>query len=204
MRRLAFYLFLMIANFTMTDVIAQNNNSFLKEVEKEKKNQIDSLLLFNVEKHKLEYLAVLPSINYNFFENSFNVGISLSNLAGFYQTKHRNKIEIERLKLQMNQQLQTDLQIIEKEYELIRDTYEILRMELDNTTLSSEIFNLKKAQYENNKITLEDWLTIQKNNQDQNLLLFAKRKNIISKMKQFEAKIRKNVFVAELQYFAAL
>lgn len=204
MRRLAFYLFLMIANFTMTDVIAQNNNSFLKEVEKEKKNQIDSLLLFNVEKHKLEYLAVLPSINYNFFENSFNVGISLSNLAGFYQTKHRNKIEIERLKLQMNQQLQTDLQIIEKEYELIRDTYEILRMELDNTTLSSEIFNLKKAQYENNKITLEDWLTIQKNNQDQNLLLFAKRKNIISKMKQFEAKIRKNVFVTELQYFAAL
>ena len=204
MRRLAFYLFLMIANFTMTDVIAHNNNSFLKEVEKEKKNQIDSLLLFNVEKHKLEYLAVLPSINYNFFENSFNVGISLSNLAGFYQTKHRNKIEIERLKLQMNQQLQTDLQIIEKEYELIRDTYEILRMELDNTTLSSEIFNLKKAQYENNKITLEDWLTIQKNNQDQNLLLFAKRKNIISKMKQFEAKIRKNVFVAELQYFAAL
>ena len=202
MNRLAKSIFLAILLLITTSVHSQNSISFLKDIEKEKTNRIDSLLAFNKEKNKLEYLAVLPSINYNFFENSFNVGISLSNLAGFYQTKHRNKIELERLKLQLIDKKDNELLELEKEYELIRDTYEILKMELDNTTLATEIFNLKKAQYDNNKITLEDWLNVQKNQQDRNLLLFAKRKNLISKMKQFETKIKKNCFSAELKYLA--
>lgn len=202
MNRLAKFIFLAMSLFITTSVHSQNSISFLKDIEKEKSNRIDSLLAFNKEKNKLEYLAVLPSINYNFFENSFNVGISLSSLAGFYQTKHRNKIELERLKLQLIDKKDNELLELEKEYELIRDTYEILKMELDNTTLASEIFNLKKAQYDNNKITLEEWLNVQKNNQDRNLLLFAKRKNLISKMKQFESKIKRNCFSTELKYLS--
>nr|WP_181716100.1 hypothetical protein [Flavobacterium sp.] len=170
------------------------------EIEKLKTQKIDSLLNFNTDKNKLQYLAVLPSISYDFFENSFNVGISLSNLSNFYQTKHRNKIELEKLKFQLLEKKENDLFTLEKEYELILDTYEILKLELDNTTLTKEIFNLKKAQYENNKITLEDWLNVQKNFQDRNLVFFAKRQNLISKMKQFEAKIRKHCFVEELKY----
>ena len=161
----------------------QNKNSVLSELEKYKNQKIDSLIGFNSDKNKLEYLAVLPSINYNFLDNTFNVGVSLSNLASFYQNKQRNKIELERLKFQLTEKKENDLFELEKEYELIRDTYEVLKLELDNTTLTKEIFNLKKAQYENNKITLEDWLNVQKNNQDRNLVLFAKRKNLISKMK---------------------
>ena len=200
MKRLGILLYLILSPLGQTNVFSQSNNSFLKEVEKDKKNQIDSLLVFSNEKNKLEYLALLPSFNYNFFENSFNVGISLSNLAGFYQTKHRNKIEIERLKFQMNQKLESDLQYIEKEYELILDTYEILSLELDNTTLTTEIFNLKKAQYENNKINLEEWLNVQKDSQDRNLVILAKRKNLISKMKQFEVRIKSPCFKKELDH----
>ena len=202
MIKLAICLFVLLDTFALNDAFAQSNNLFLQDVMRDKKNRVDSILHLNTEKQKLQYLALLPSLNYDLNTNRFNVGVSLSNLAGYYQTKHRNKIELERLKLQLDQKLDTDLLHIEKEYELIRDTYEILKMELDNTTLSTEIFNLKKAQYENNKITLEDWLNIQKNNQDRNLLLFAKRKNIVTKMKQFEVKIKKNCFAEELKYFA--
>ena len=176
----------------------QNKNTVLSEVEKYKNQKIDSLISFNTDKNKLEYLAVLPSINYNFLENTFNVGVSLSNLASFYQNKQRNKIELERLKFQLTEKKENDLFELEKEYELIQDTYEVLKLELDNTTLTKEIFNLKKAQYENNKITLEEWLNVQKNNQDINLVLFAKRKNLVSKMKQFEVKIKSSCFVQEL------
>lgn len=204
MSKLALCLFLLLEILFVNNALAQSDNLFLQDVMKDKKNRIDSILNLNTEKQKLHYLALLPSLNYDLNTNRFNVGISLSNLAGYYQTKHRNKIELERLKLQLDQKVDTDLQHIEKEYELIRDTYEILKMELDNTTLSTEIFNLKKAQYDNNKITLEDWLNIQKNHQDRNLLLFAKRKNIISKMKQFEAKIKKNCFTEELTYFSQM
>jgi hypothetical protein len=181
----------------------QNKNVVLSEVEKAKNQKIDSLIGFNTDKNKLEYLAVLPSINYNFLDNTFNVGVSLSNLANFYQNKQRNKIELERLKFQLTEKKENDLFELEKEYELIQDTYEILKLELDNTTLTKEIFNLKKAQYENNKITLEDWLNVQKNFQDRNLVLFAKRKNLISKMKQFEVKVKSSCFLQELTYLAA-
>ncbi|MGL5111615.1 MAG: hypothetical protein ACRC6O_03130 [Flavobacterium sp.] len=159
---------------------------------------------FNTDKNKMEYLAVLPSFNYNFFENSFNVGISLSNLANFYQTKQRNKIELERLKFQLNEKKENDLSDLEKEYELIKDTYDILKLELDNTALAKELFELKKAQYENNKINLEEWLNVQKNNQDRKLLLFAKVKSVSSKMRQFETKIKTNCFSNELHFLTAL
>jgi hypothetical protein len=182
----------------------QNKNVVLSEVEKSKNQKIDSLIGFNTDKNKLEYLAVLPSINYNFLDNTFNVGVSLSNLANFYQNKQRNKIELERLKFQLTEKKENDLFELEKEYELIRDTYEVLKLELDNTTLTIEIFNLKKAQYENNKITLEDWLNVQKNFQDRNLVLFAKRKNLISKMKQFEIKIKSPCFLEELTYLTSI
>jgi myosin-crossreactive antigen len=62
---------------------------------------------------------------------------------------------------------------LEKEYELILDTYEVLSLELDNTTLTKEILTLKKAQYENNKITLEDWLNVQKKQPRQKLGCFG-------------------------------
>ena len=77
-----------------------------------------------------------------------------------------------------------------------------MKLELDNATLTKEIFNLKKAQYDNNKITLEDWLNVQKNFQDRNLVILAKRKNLISKMKQFEVKIKSACFKKELDYLS--
>lgn len=183
-----------------TIILAQTKNPILSDLEKGKSQRIDSLINFNSDKSKLEYLAVLPSVNYNFFDNTFNVGISLSNLANFYQNKQRNKIELERLRFQLSEKKENELIELEKEYELIQDTYEVLKLELDNTTLTKEIFNLKKAQYDNNKITLEEWLNVQKSNQDRNVLIFAKRKNLISKMKQFQVKIKNPCFKNELEY----
>jgi hypothetical protein len=180
----------------------QNKNPLLSNIEKNRNQKIDSLINFNTDKNKLQYLAVLPSINYNFLDNTFNLGISLSNLSTFYQNKQRNKVELERLKFQLTEKKENDLLSLEKEYELILDTYEVLSLELDNTTLTKEIFNLKKAQYENNKITLEDWLNVQKNNQDRNLVVLAKRKSLVSKMKQFEAKVQNSCFKKEIEYLS--
>jgi hypothetical protein len=47
-----------------------------------------------------------------------------------------------------------------------------LSLELDNTTNKKEILTLK-AQYENNKITLEDWLNVKKNKPRQKLGCFG-------------------------------
>jgi hypothetical protein len=185
-----------------TFVFGQNNNPLFYAIEKSKSQKIDSLINFNADKNKLQYLALLPSLNYNFLESNFSVGISISNLSNYYQNKQRNKIELERLKFQLEEKKENDLFKLEKEYELILDTYDILKLELDNTTLTKEIFNLKKAQYENNKINLEDWLNVQKNAQDRNLVILAKRKNLISKMKQFEIKIKSPCYKKEIEHLS--
>lgn len=204
MNRLSFVLVGSLLLLVNSLGVCQNNRAYLNVIDTYKKKEIDSLLFFNKDKNKLEYLALLPSINYNFFENSFNVGVSISNLAGFYQTKQRNKIELERLKFQLNEKKEKDISELEKEYDLLKDTFDLLKLELENTTLAIEIFNLKKAQYDNNKITLEEWLNVQKNNQDRKLLLVAKVKSVSSKMRQFEAKIKYNCFSSELQYLSSL
>ena len=183
-------------------LFGQNKNPLFYEVEKKQRQKIDSLISFNTDKNKLQYLALLPSVNYDFLSNNFNVGVSISNLSNFYQNKQRNKIELEKLKFQLIEKKENDLLKLEEEYELILDTYEVLKLELDNTTLTKEIFNLKKAQYENNKITLEDWLNVRKNAQDRNLVILAKRKNLISKMKQFEIKIKSPCYKKEIEHLS--
>lgn len=181
---------------------SQQKNGYLIELEKIKNQKIDSLIAFNSDKKKLEYLAVLPSVNYDFLGNTLSVGISISNLSNFYQNKQRNRVELERLKFQLQEKKENDLSNLEKEYELIQDTYEVLKLELENTSLVKEIYNLKKSQYENNKITLEDWLNVQKSNQDRNLVIFSKRKSLISKMKHFESKTKSACFHQEIDYLS--
>lgn len=180
--------------------LAQNRNPLLSVIEKNKDQKIDSLIEFNAEKSKLQYLAVLPSVNYNFLDNTFNLGISLSNLSTFYQNRQRNKIELDKLKFQLIEKKENELLALEKEYELLVDSYDILKLELSNSSLTNEIFHLKKAQYENNKINLEDWLNVQKNYQDRKIAIYSKSKSLIAKMKQFEVKVKATCFTNEIKF----
>lgn len=202
MKRLETLLVCSILILKGSSVVSQEKNAFLKDIDKAKNIAIDSLMQFNKETNKLKYLALLPSINYNFFQNSFNVGISISNLANYYQTKQRNKIELEKLKFQLIEKKDNDIIHLEEEFELLLDDYDILKLELDNTTLTTEIFNLKKKQYDNNKITLEEWLNVQKAFQDKNLAVFAKRRSLISKMKHYETKTKSVCFKKEIDYLS--
>ena len=179
--------------------LAQSAISPLYTIEKNQDQRIDSLINFNTEKNKLQYLAVLPSVNYNFLENTFNLGISFSNLSTFYQNRHRNKIELQKLKFQLIERKERNISALEKEHESLIDSYDILKLESENFSLTKEIFLLKKAQYENNKIDLEAWLNVQKNYQDKKLSILVKSKNLISKMRQFEIKIENSCFSEEIE-----
>ena len=181
---------------------AQKNDTIFKNYRKKENQKIDSIIKFNSQKDNLKYLVLLPNINYDIVDNSFGIGINLSNFSNYFQTKKRNEIEAEKLKFQLIDAQNKALENLSNEYELILNTFEILRLELENTTLATEIFNLKKSQYENNKITLEMWLNVQNDYQKNNLLLFAKRKNLITKMKQFEVKIKSSCFRQELEYLS--
>ena len=160
--------------------------------------KIDSIINFNQQKNSYKYLVLLPNLSYNPIDNSFGLGINLSNFSNYFQTKKRNEIESEKLKFQLLENQNKKIENLQNEFELIQNSFEILILEIQNTAITKEIFNLKKSQYENNKITLEMWLNVQNDYQKYNLLLFAKRKNLITKMKSFELKIKNSCFLQEL------
>lgn len=201
--RLSFiYLFTVIYGSLNFQCYGQNLDTIFKNYIKIENIKIDSIVRFNSETDKLKYLSVLPNFSYNANQNKFGIGISLSNLSTYYQAKKRNQIELQKLYFQLNEIKNSSIEKFTKEYEQIIDAYEILRLELDNKKLSEEIFNLKKSQYENNKITLETWLMIQDNYQKTNIIIIGKCRNIISKMKQFELKIKNSCFDQEFKYLS--
>lgn len=181
---------------------AQQTDSIFKNYNKIELEKIDSVIKKYDEKDKLKYLSILPNLSYNLKQNVFNVGISLSNLSNYYQTKKRNEIEMEKLHFQLIENKNNSIDNFSIEYESITNTYEVLRLELDNRKISEELFNLKKSQYVNNKITLETWLMIQDNYQKSSILLVVKCKNLIAKMKQFELKIKNSCFEQEFKYLS--
>ncbi len=185
-----------------TSALAQPPPPPIYLYEEAQDQKIDSLIYFNTETNKFQYLALLPSINYNFLDKTFNVGISVSNLSSFYQNKQRNKIELEKLKFQLIEKKENDILALEREYELLIDSYDILKLELENSSLTNEIFLLKKAQYENNKINLEEWLNVQKIYQARKLTIIVKSKSLISKMKYFQTKIQNPCFANEINYLS--
>jgi hypothetical protein len=179
------------------------NDTIFKNFNKIEAQKIDSILIRQSAKGNLKYLAALPNIGYDIERSSLNVGISFSNILGYYQTKKRNEIELEKLRFQLIDSQKNTLDNLANEYEIIINTFEILKIEFDNSKITNEIFNLKKKQYDNNKITLEEWLNVQNDHLKTKLQFFAKSKNLIAKIKYFQAKIKTTCLTKELDYLFA-
>lgn len=182
------------------DCFSQIKNQVFSDYIRFEKSKIDSLLNFETEKKQYKILSYIPNINYDIRTNSVNIGLSTNTLLNYYQTQKRNNIEYLKLKYQLESVLNEDIEKLQFEYEQLIDAFEILKIETQNTTTEVEIFNLKKEQYNNNKITLEEWLIIQNENQKKNLAILAKKKNLSSKMKRFQSKIKNNCFLFEIDF----
>lgn len=181
---------------------AQSTDSIFSNFKKFEIQKIDSLTILNKEKYSLKYLSLLPSLNYDMKNNSFGVGVSFSNIATFLQQSKRNQIETQKLKFQLVQALDLNIEKLETEYNSILNLYEIIQLENENFSLSKELFNLKKSQYENNKIPLETWLAVQELHKSKSASLISRSKSLISKMKAFELKIKSPCFRQELEYLS--
>lgn len=177
---------------------AQSTDSIFSNFKKLEIQKIDSLTSLNKEKYSLKYLSLLPSLNYDLKNNSFGVGVSFSNIATFLQQSKRNQIEVQKLKFQLVQAFDLQLEKLENEYNQIQNSFEIIQLENENFSLSKELFNLKKSQYENNKIPLETWLAVQESHKSKSASLVAKSKSVAAKMKAFELKIKSPCFRQEL------
>ncbi len=176
-----FYIIIILSYFNSIILYSQNDSIFsnLRKIENQK---IDSLIYKNSEIEKYKYLALLPNLSYDAINNSFNVGINISNLANYFQTRHRNKLELQKIENDLKNNL--DKKIID-----LNNEYDNIIILIDNWFIDIEIFEnqkknyiIKNEQYKNNKINLEYYINAE-------IIYTKNKKNLIFNYKKIKNKI---------------
>lgn len=164
--------------------------------------KIENIISQIQDKKSLGYLNLLPNISYN--HNPINnnhyisIGINLNSFTNYFQQKHRNKIEVQKIKNSLLERLSVKINRLENEYEKITLDIENLKFEASNLELVTKIYELKKTQYENNKINLESWLKIQLDYNKQKRQIKNKKNSIKRRLTAFYKKINSPVEPTEL------
>lgn len=139
--------------------LAVPSGSFGQERFKEsldKKN--DSIIETYDLKNKHKYLSLIPSVSYDALNNSVNVGLNLSNFSNYFQQRHRSKIEVARLKVQLEEKAQREVENLQNEIEDFRINFLILENKINLFSIDFDLFKIQKGKYENAEITIEDFL----------------------------------------------
>lgn len=144
---------------------AFSQNQPLIDFETSKKNEFNQKIkIYEKEKNDWsKYLSLAPNLNYDAINKSISVGLNLSNYSRFLIQEKRNKIEIEKLKLEFKNNLDQEINSLELNYFKIQSNIEIIKQELKNLVLMNELFQIKKKKFENNQINLESWISVKQN-----------------------------------------
>lgn len=172
--------------------------SYSQNYDSLKKNTLNKLTLQNriisdslikkLDQNRNPWLTFLPSVNYDIKNQSINVGISLNSFTSFIQNKRRNKIELEKLRHQMeakndNQEEKTLLKIEECEtlLQTLKERTEIFK-------ISCDLFSITIGKYENKEISIEDFLIKKKKFIEQKMKIKTEIKNLIRKNEELKRK----------------
>ena len=142
------------------------------------KTEIDSILKQYEEDKNLQFLALAPSVGYDPLDNSFNIGFNLSNLTNYIQTRRRNKIEISRLKVQLEEKAIRENEIKAREEENLKKAFLEFQLNFQSYLIDAmnidiwyQLHQISQGKHTAGDITTEDFLRskLQFSNQFKNL-----------------------------------
>jgi len=158
-------------------------------IEKEQQ-KIDSTLLLYQEKDKYKFLNLLPSVNYDALNNSFNVGFSLTGLANYYQQKRRNQIELAKLENSLSERLENKIEKLDLENAAIKAAINSLENEALVFEIDVQLYEISRGKYKNAEITTEDFLKLKKVYLTRKNSLKNKLSKLLLKAKKIELKTK--------------
>lgn len=164
----------------------------------EQKQKIDSIESMYQDVKRLKLYSLLPSLSYSPVNNNVNVGVDLQRYITYFQQNQRNKIELQKLKLTFNSDLDKTIQDFRNEYWQLKNEYIIFLQDVELIKLSREIAELKEEQFKKNKINLEDLLSARSNYQIKLKSVSSKKIYLIQKIKEFSIKTKSSLFESEL------
>lgn len=184
--QLIFIFFTLILLFNIK-VLAQIENYKAFKI-----TQIDSIINATTSAKKNKWLNIIPSPGYS-IRSGLSLSFNLNTLSQYYQSVQANKIEIERLRHQMYNQLDNELVQLENALAILNSDIELYKMEVELFKNEENIFKIEKGRYENHKTTILDWLKYKGSYEAKKLTLLSKKKQIINRINTITYKIKNPV-----------
>lgn len=164
-----------------------------------KKVQNQNLIELTKDKKNWKWLSLAPNVSFSSSWDPFtrvykpmvNFTFSLHNVSTFLQTNARNRIEREKLSIQLQEQLISDANSIDAEILDIQKDSIALIYEKKNIELLQELHTIKAKQYEKNQINLEDKINNQINLNNRINDFELRKLNYINRRKKLEKKLKK-------------
>lgn len=164
-----------------------------------KKVQNQNLIELTKDKKNWKWLSLAPNVSLSSSWDPFtrvykpmvNFTFSLHNVSTFLQTNARNRIEREKLSIQLQEQLISDANSIDAEILDIQKDSIALIYEKKNIELLQELHTIKAKQYEKNQINLEDKINNQINLNNRINDFELRKLNYINRRKKLENKLKK-------------
>jgi hypothetical protein len=163
--------------------------------------KIDSTMQLYESQQKKTWLNLMPNLNYDLKNKSFNIGFSLNSLSLFYQQKQRNEIELAKLNESLISKLETNTNRLSLIYEQFEYEKETLKRNINIYKIDFDLFHISKGKYKNGEIATEKFLKLKKSylkQQNQIQLQLFKLKKIANKIYEKEKNVKIENAVKEI------
>ena len=119
-----------------------------------------------------------------------NITFSLHNISTFLQTNARNRIEREKLAIQLQEKLSNELGAINAELlDIQRDSIALI-FEEKNIVLLEQLYTIKSTQYNKNQINLEEKINNEINLNNKKNDFQIRKLNYINRRKKLMEKLK--------------
>lgn len=189
-------IFLLIFNTSISH--AQNFDSLKIKFIEQKKLENSNLIELTRDKKNWKWLSLAPSVTVSFSWDPFtrvykpmvNFGFSLHNISNYLQTSSRNRIEREKLTIQLAEKLNNEIISINAELlDIQRDSIALI-FEEKNIILLEQLYTIKSTQYAKNQINLEEKINNEINLNNRKNDFHIRKLNYINRRKKLMEKIK--------------
>ena len=177
---------------------AQDFDSLKVNYIERKKLENSNLIELTRDKKNWKWLSLAPSVTVSFSWDPFtrvykpmvNFGFSLHNISNYLQTSSRNRIEREKLTIQLAEKLNNEIISINAELlDIQRDSIALI-FEEKNIILLEELHTIKTTQYSKNQINLEEKINNEINLNNRKNDFHIRKLNYINRRKKLMEKIK--------------
>ena len=177
---------------------AQDFDSLKVNYIERKKLENSNLIELTRDKKNWKWLSLAPSVTVSsswdpftrVYKPMLNFGFSLHNISNYLLTSSRNRIEREKLTIQLQEKLSNELGAINAELlDIQRDSIALI-FEEKNIILLEQLYTIKSTQYAKNQINLEEKINNEINLNNRKNDFQIRKLNYINRRKKLMEKLK--------------